>query len=92
MNSSGIHSNNTWTWKGRTIHWLLANHHQQQKPELSILLIHGFGANTNHWRFNHQVKGLDLRDLTRDQFDGFGRLVDTSFQVPRELGQMNVGN
>ena len=42
----------------------------------------------NHWRFNHQVKGLDLRDLTRDQFDAFGRLVDTSFQVPRELGQM----
>ena len=37
-----------------------------------------------------KVKGLDLRDLTRDQFDQFGRLVDTSFQVPRELSQMAV--
>ena len=44
----------------------------------------------NLWRFMHQVKGLDLRDLTRDQFDSLGRLVDTSFQVPRELGQMKV--
>ena len=44
----------------------------------------------NVWRFMHQVKGLDLRDLTRDQFDSLGRLVDTSFQVPRELGQMKV--
>lgn len=44
----------------------------------------------NHWSFLQQVKGLDLRDLTRDQFDQFGRLVDTSFQVPRELCQMSV--
>ena len=44
----------------------------------------------NVWRFMHQVKGLDLRDLTREQFDSLGRLVDTSFQVPRELGQMQV--
>ena len=28
---------------------------------------------------------LDLRDLTREQFDQFGRLVDRSFQVPREM-------
>ena len=44
----------------------------------------------NHWSFGQQVKGLDLRDLTRDQFDQFGRLVDTSFQVPRELSQLAV--
>ena len=39
----------------------------------------------NRAMFKKQVKGLDLRDLTKDQFDQFGRLVDRSFQVPREL-------
>lgn len=43
------------------------------------------------WNRNHflrQVKGVDLRDLTREQFSHFGRLVDRSFQIPRELQEM----
>ena len=44
----------------------------------------------NAVHFLQQVKGLDLRDLTRDQFDQFGRLVDRSFQVPRELQDMHT--
>ncbi len=44
--------------------------------------------NTVH--FLQQIKGLDLRDLTRDQFDHFGSLVDRSFQVPRELQDMHT--
>ena len=47
----------------------------------------------NHVHFTQQIKGLDLRDLNRDMFDQFGRLVDRSFQVPRELQDMhNVAN
>jgi len=42
--------------------------------------------NSSH--FNAQVKGLDLRDLKTNQFNHFGRLMDTSFQVPRELQDM----
>ena len=42
--------------------------------------------NTSH--FNAQIKGLDLRDLNTSQFSHFGRLMDTSFQVPRELQDM----
>jgi len=45
-------------------------------------------ARWNHVHFMQQIKGLDLRDLTRDQFNQFGRLVDRSFQVPRELQDM----
>lgn len=44
----------------------------------------------NAVHFLQQIKGLDLRDLTRDQFNEFGRLVDRSFQVPRELQDMHV--
>ena len=39
-------------------------------------------------RFRMQIRGLDLRDLSREQFDQFGRLVDRSFQIPRELQDM----
>ena len=44
----------------------------------------------NAVHFMQQIKGLDLRDLTRDQFDQFGRLTDKSFQVPRELQDMHT--
>ena len=44
----------------------------------------------NHVHFAQQIKGLDLRDLSRDQFDQFGRLVDKSFQVPRECQDLHV--
>jgi hypothetical protein len=44
----------------------------------------------NYVHFVQQIKGLDLRDLARDQFDQFGRLVDKSFQMPRELQDMDV--
>ena len=37
----------------RAIHWLglMGN----ADAEEAVLLIHGFGANTNHWRFNQPV-------------------------------------
>ena len=46
-------------------------------------------ARWNKVHFMQQIKGLDLRELTRDQFDQFGRLVDRSFQVPRELQDLH---
>ncbi len=80
----------------------------QQRKFLSIFeLVESLGASfcffyivfsllAARWNLVHfvqQIKGLDLRDLTRDQFDQFGRLVDRSFQVPRELQDMhNVAN
>ena len=40
--------------------------------EEAVLLIHGFGANTNHWRFNQPVLGERLPTYTIDLL-GFGR-------------------
>ena len=31
-----------------------------------------------------QVRGLDIRKLDKGQFTQFGRLIDKSFQMPRE--------
>ena len=38
----------------------------------------------NAYHFNKQVRGLDIRKLDRGQFTQFGRLIDKSFQMPRE--------
>lgn len=44
----------------------------------------------NQFRFDKQVKGLDLRKLDKEQFTRFGRLIDKSFQMPREFQAMRA--
>ena len=41
------------------------------KAEEAVLLIHGFGANTNHWRFNQPVLAELLPTYAIDLL-GFG--------------------
>ena len=38
----------------------------------------------NSYHFGRQVRGLDIRKLDKGQFTPFGRLIDKSFQMPRE--------
>jgi pimeloyl-ACP methyl ester carboxylesterase len=59
-----------WTHLGHPVHALRAGPEQPEGP--AVLLVHGFGASTDHWRFNipvlaerHEVHALDLL--------GFGR-------------------
>ena len=44
----------------------------------------------NSWRFNRQVEGIDIRKLDRHQFTQHGRLIDKSFQMPREFQCMSA--
>ncbi|MEB3269609.1 MAG: alpha/beta fold hydrolase [Leptolyngbya sp.] len=59
-----------WSWRGHRVHYVQVGQPQGDRPPL--LLIHGFGASTDHWRKNlaglqgdFQVWALDLL--------GFGR-------------------
>ena len=59
-----------WQWRGNSIYYVRAGEQQLHKPPL--LLVHGFGASTDHWRKNiaqlqeqFQVWAIDLL--------GFGR-------------------
>ena len=59
-----------WQWRGNSIYYVCAGKKQSSKPPL--LLVHGFGASTDHWRKNiaqlqeqFQVWAIDLL--------GFGR-------------------
>ncbi len=62
-------SNNLWSWNERSIGWSLVGN---PNAEEAILLIHGFGANTNHWRFNQPVLAEQLPTYAIDLL-GFGR-------------------
>ena len=45
-----------WIWQGRSIGWSLADATSHStNANIAVVLIHGFGANTNHWRFNQPV-------------------------------------
>ncbi len=61
-----------WSYQGHAVHSLSRCPDQPVGP--ALLLVHGFGASTDHWRFNipvlaerHEVHALDLL--------GFGRSV-----------------
>ena len=42
----------SWTWNGHRIGWTRMG---DVSAPVAVLLIHGFGANTEHWRFNQPV-------------------------------------
>ena len=49
-------NNNLWNWRGFDISWSIVN--QPDKPSnINVLLIHGFGASKEHWRYNQTVLG-----------------------------------
>ena len=67
-----------WSFLGHPVHSLIAKPDESQKPNNdfksfpAVLLVHGFGASTDHWRHNipviaktHEVHAVDLL--------GFGR-------------------
>ncbi|MEB3210156.1 MAG: alpha/beta fold hydrolase [Leptolyngbyaceae bacterium] len=72
----------TWHWRGQPIHYVHAGEARSDRP--ALLLVHGFGASTDHWRKN-------IADLKRD-FDvwaidllGFGRSAKPAWQYSGDL-------
>lgn len=60
---------------------------------LAVLLIHGFGANTEHWRFNQPVLAEAARAYAIDLL-GFGRSDQPRARLkdePEQPGAMNYG-
>lgn len=56
-----------------------------------LYLVFGLTAKTyNQYNFNRQVRGLDIRKLDKGQFTPLGRLIDKSFQMPREYQCMTA--
>ena len=46
---------NLWSWENHQISWQVEN--ESEDTSIAIVLIHGFGASKDHWRFNQKVFG-----------------------------------
>ncbi|MCM0590047.1 MAG: alpha/beta fold hydrolase [Gloeotrichia echinulata CP02] len=71
-----------WVWRGHKVYYVSAPQKQQQRPPL--LLVHGFGASTDHWRKN--ITGLcqDFEVFAIDLL-GFGRSAKPKLQYSGDL-------
>ena len=69
MNAYPVPMQSLWTWESHDIGWSVMGDRTAPK---AVLLIHGFGANTNHWRFNQPVLAEQIPTYAIDLL-GFGR-------------------
>jgi pimeloyl-ACP methyl ester carboxylesterase len=71
-----------WQWRGHNVYYVRAGEKQAQRPPL--LLVHGFGASTDHWRKN--ITGLcqDFEVFAIDLL-GFGRSAKPKLQYSSDL-------
>ena len=71
-----------WSWRGETVHYVRAG--EPRPDRVPLLLVHGFGASTDHWRKNiaelqqeFEVWAIDLM--------GFGRSGKPAWEFGGEL-------
>ncbi|BAY98934.1 alpha/beta hydrolase fold protein [Tolypothrix tenuis PCC 7101] len=71
-----------WQWRGHKVYYVRAAEQQAQRPPL--LLVHGFGASTDHWRKN--ITGLcqDFQVFAIDLL-GFGRSAKPKLDYSGDL-------
>jgi pimeloyl-ACP methyl ester carboxylesterase len=73
-----------WTWQGYQIHYVQAGQRRDDRPPL--LLVHGFGASTDHWKKN--IAGLqDEFEVWAIDLLGFGRSTKADTQYSADLWQ-----
>lgn len=71
-----------WNWQGHSIHFVKAGEPRRDRPPL--LLIHGFGASTDHWRKN--IHGLQAEfEVWAIDLLGFGRSDKPELQYSGRL-------
>jgi len=79
-----------WSWNGHAIGWSLMG---EADAPLAVLLIHGFGANTEHWRFNQPVLAEAAPTYAIDLL-GFGRSDQPRARLkdePEQPGAVHYG-
>lgn len=71
-----------WQWRGQSIYYVRAGEPSSERPPL--LLVHGFGASTDHWRKNIAQLQNDFEVWAIDLL-GFGRSAKPNWQYSGEL-------
>jgi pimeloyl-ACP methyl ester carboxylesterase len=70
-----------WLWRGQKIYFVKAGHNPQLPP---LLLVHGFGASTDHWRKNISELSQDFEVYAIDLL-GFGRSQKPAWEYSGDL-------
>ncbi|PSR14497.1 alpha/beta hydrolase, partial [filamentous cyanobacterium CCP3] len=76
-----------WYWRDQAIHYVVAGEARDNRPPL--LLVHGFGASTDHWRKNIQGLQADFQVWAIDLL-GFGRSAKPDWQYSGDLWQAQL--
>jgi pimeloyl-ACP methyl ester carboxylesterase len=71
-----------WQWRGHNVYYVQAGEVKVQRPPL--LLVHGFGASTDHWRKNITELSADFQVFAIDLL-GFGRSAKPNLQYSGDL-------
>ena len=71
-----------WSWEGHDIYYVAAGEQRGERPPL--LLVHGFGASTDHWRKNIHELQADF-DVWAIDLLGFGRSAKPDQQYSGQL-------
>ncbi|MEG3990316.1 alpha/beta fold hydrolase [Microcoleus sp. S28C3] len=81
MNSAPI-AGTYWQWRGHSVYYVRSSDRHPERPPL--LLIHGFGASTDHWRKN--ISGLSKEfEVWAIDLLGFGRSAKPELQYSGDL-------
>ncbi|NJM17805.1 MAG: alpha/beta fold hydrolase [Richelia sp. RM2_1_2] len=70
-----------WQWRGHDVYYVKAGENSQRPP---LLLVHGFGASTDHWRKNIAELHDDFEVYAIDLL-GFGRSQKPKLQYSGDL-------
>ncbi|MCU0567445.1 MAG: alpha/beta fold hydrolase [Oculatellaceae cyanobacterium Prado106] len=70
LDQQGVASGAYWKWREYDIYYVKAGEQRSDRP--SLLLVHGFGASTDHWRKNLAELSQDFEVWAIDLL-GFGR-------------------
>jgi pimeloyl-ACP methyl ester carboxylesterase len=78
-----------WAWRDQAIHYVVAGEERSDRPPL--LLVHGFGASTDHWRKNIQGLQQDFQVWAIDLL-GFGRSGKPDWEYSGSLWQAQLND
>ncbi|MEG4571885.1 alpha/beta fold hydrolase [Microcoleus sp. N3A4] len=81
MNAAPI-AGTYWQWQGHSVYYVRSSDRHPERPPL--LLIHGFGASTDHWRKNISGLSKDFEVWAIDLL-GFGRSAKPELQYSGDL-------
>ena len=89
MNTAALTTRQNWQWQGNSIHYVQAGARVAGKPPL--LLVHGFGASTDHWRKNVQGLASEWEVWAIDLL-GFGRSAKPDLVYSGNLWQQQLND